>query len=202
MRIKKANQKMTLLTLVVALSVAVYLNWEYAKSADLTLDAAAANASVSTTTMITDALAVDVSADPGQTGDKNYGEAQLVSVTETTGSEFFEQARLSRTKTRDEALDKMQKTLKNTKLSQEEKDQLTQSLSRTIDNITTESDMESLIKAKGFVDCVAFIDDDKVNVTVMTSSDGLDKTQVAQIRDIVLSKCAVSPQNITVVEVK
>lgn len=32
MRSKKLNQKMTLLTLVVALGVAVYLNWEYAKS--------------------------------------------------------------------------------------------------------------------------------------------------------------------------
>ena len=40
MRSKKLNQKMTLLTLVVALGVAVYLNWEYAKSTDLALDAA------------------------------------------------------------------------------------------------------------------------------------------------------------------
>lgn len=203
MKIKKANQKMTLLTLVVALGVAVYLNWEYAKSADLTLDATAANANApfSSTEMITDGLAVDANT-TAEVVNKNYGEAQLVSVAEPTGSKFFEEARLSRTKTRDEALDKMQKTLKNSKLSDAEKDQITQSLTKTIDDITVESDIENLIKAKGFVDCVAFIDDDKVNITVMTSSDGLDKTEVAQIRDIVLGKCAVSAQNITVVEVK
>ena len=40
MRKAKTNRKMTLATLVVALAVAVYLNWEYAKSADLALDAA------------------------------------------------------------------------------------------------------------------------------------------------------------------
>lgn len=195
MRNSKVNQKMTLLTLVVALGVAVYLNWEYAKSTDLALDATQANAPV--TGVVTDALAVDA-----RVGDKNYGEAQLVSVGEATGDKFFEQARLSRTKTRDEALDKLQKSLKNAKLTNEEKAELTAQLTATIDSITAESDIENLIKAKGFVDCVAFIDSDKVNITVMTTNDGLTKEEVAQIRDIVLSKCKVSAQNITVVEVK
>lgn len=204
MNMKKANQKMTLLTLVVALGAAVYLNWEYAKSTDFVVDATQANAAVDTAddNIVTDALTVNAEVSQEETVDKNYGEAQLVSVSETTGNEFFEQARLSRTKTRDEALDKLQKTLKSTELSSEEKEQLTQTLSKTIDNITTESDIESIVKAKGFIDCVAFIDEDKVNITVMTSNDGLDKTEVAQIRDVVLSKCSVSPQNITIVEVK
>ena len=174
MRSKKLNQKMTLLTLVVALGVAVYLNWEYAKSTDLALDAAEANAPVSTG-VVTDALAVDGEV---ETGDKNYGEAQLVSVGEPTGEEFFEQARLTRTKTRDEALDTLQKSLKSAKLSDEEKEELTARLTATIDHITAESDIESLVKAKGFVDCVAFIDGDAVDVTVMTTSDGLTKEEV------------------------
>ena len=204
MRSKKINQKMTLLTLVVALGVAVYLNWEYAKSTDLALDAAAANAQVAASTdaepgVITDALAVDGEV---ATGDKNYGEAQLVSVGEATGDEFFEQARLTRTKARDEALDTLQKSLKNAKLTDEEKESLTAQLTAAIDNIATESDIENLVKAKGFVDCVAFIDGDQVDVTVMTTSDGLTKEEVAQIRDIVLSKCQVTAQNITIVEVK
>ena len=204
MNMKKANQKMTLLTLVVALGAAVYLNWEYAKSTDFVVDATQANAVMDTSdhNIVTDALTVNAEVSQEETVDKNYGEAQLVSVSKTTGNEFFEQARLSRTKTRDEALDKLQKTLKNTELSSEEKEQLTQTLSKTIDNITTESDIESIVKAKGFIDCVAFIDEDKVNITVMTSNDGLDKTEVAQIRDVVLSKCNVSAQNITIVEVK
>ena len=176
MRSKKLNQKMTLLTLVVALGVAVYLNWEYAKSTDLALDAAEANAPVTTTGVVTDALAVDGDV---ETGDKNYGEAQLVSVGDT-----------------------LQKSLKSAKLSDEEKDALTAQLTAAIDSITAESDIETLVKAKGFVDCVAFINGDAVDVTVMTTSDGLTKEEVAQIRDIVLSKCQVTAQNITIVEVK
>ena len=59
MQVKKINQKMTLLTLVVALGVAVYLNWEYAKSTDLVMgDTIQANAAASTE-IITDELAVD-----------------------------------------------------------------------------------------------------------------------------------------------
>lgn len=193
----KTNQKMTMLTLAVALGVAVYLNWEYAKTTDNAL-AAAATPSATTPPAVTDQLAVDASAE----ADKNYGEAQLVSVNGGSGSEFFETARLQRSKTRDEALDALQKSLKSAKLTDEEKSELTAKLTAQIESITLESDVENLIRAKGFVDCVAFINEGQVNITVMTPSDGLTKEEVAQIRDIVLSKCSVSVQNITVVEVK
>lgn len=42
----------------------------------------------------------------------------------------------------------------------------------------------------------------RADLTVMTSGDALTAAQVAQIRDIVLSKSEVTAQNITVVEVK
>lgn len=200
----KTNQKMTMLTLVVALGVAVYLNWEYAKTTDNALAAAAA-APTASPAPITDLLAADAAsadAQAGEAADKNYGEAQLVSVNGQSGDDFFEAARLQRSKTRDEALDALQKSLKSAKLTDEEKTELTARLTDQIESITTESDVESLIRAKGFVDCVAFINDGQVNITVMTTSDGLTASEVAQIRDIVLSKCSVSAQNITVVEVK
>ena len=63
----------------------------------------------------------------GQAG-KNYGEAQLVSVSKDSGTEFFEQARLNRSKARDEALDAIKKTLKSADLSESEKDSITQKL--------------------------------------------------------------------------
>ena len=206
MRVKKRNQKMTMLTLVVALGAAVYLNWAYAKNAEISLEAEPTGAGI-----VTDGLAVETQAGAGeesdagetsQAGDKTYGEAQLVSVGSESSSDFFENARLTRSKTRDEALDTLQSSLKKSSLSNEEKEELTQQLTQQIAAITQESDVENLIKAKGFVDCVAFIDNGTVNITVMTSGDGLTADQVAQIRDIVLSKCSVSAQNITVVEVK
>lgn len=197
MKTFKSKRQLTLLTLVVALGVAVYLNWQYAKNGDGLNLPTEAPVDASTTqaeefTANTDAQEVD----------KNYGDAQLVSAKADSGEEYFEQARLTRTKTRDEALDTLQKTLKSAKISDEEKAAATEKLTDAVSNMTAESDIENLVKAKGFVDCVTFINDGKANVAVMTKSDQLSASEVAQIRDIVLSKSGVEAQNITIVEVK
>ena len=78
---------------------------------------------------VTDPLAVETAADAEDTetsavddADKNYGEAQLVSVNQDSGTEFFESARLTRSKARDEALDTLKKSLKDAGLTKEEKD--------------------------------------------------------------------------------
>ena len=201
MRTVKHKQGFTLVTLAVALSLAVYLNWEYAKTTDSPLATeTSAEAEAGT---LTDPLATETDAgESPQNGDKNYGEAQLVSLIDKGGTEFFEQARMDRTKSRDTALDSLKKSLKGTGLSSEEKNALTQQLTEKIDNITAESEIETLIKAKGFADCVTFIDDGQVNVTVMSANDTLQADEVAQIRDIVLSKCSVKAQDIHVVEIK
>lgn len=204
----KSRRQFTLLTLVAALGVAVYLNWEYAKSDALLPDdaqAAAADSGVSVSTgveedagALTDPLTTDTASSEGN---KNYGDAQLVSIGQKSSDQYFDEARLSREKSRDEALDTLEKSLKKANLSEEEKAELTARLSGVVESITAESDIENLVKAKGFVDCVAFVDDGKVNVTVQAPGEGLDQEQVAQIRDVVLSRCEVKAQDITVVEV-
>lgn len=198
MRKAKTNRKMTLATLVVALAVAVYLNWEYARSADLALDTAAPAAGDAAEEPVVDELLVQAQPSASRT----YGEAQLVSASAASSQSFFEEARLARTKARDEAMDSLQKSLKKASLTEQEKTDLTARLTQEVDAITQESDVEALIKAKGFVDCVAYVSEGKVNITVMTSGDRLTADEVTQIRDIVLSKCNVTAQNITVVEVK
>lgn len=138
----------------------------------------------------------------GQAG-KNYGEAQLVSVSKDSGTEFFEQARLNRSKARDEALDAIKKTLKSADLSESEKDSITQKLQNQISSITVESSIESLIKSKGFADCVVSIGEGRADITVMTENDALTAEEVTRIRDAVLGKCkGLSAQDITVVEVR
>ena len=147
----------------------------------------------------------------GQAG-KNYGEAQLVSVSKDSGTEFFEQARLNRSRTvkhlfkivqRDEALDAIKKTLKSADLSESEKDSITQKLQNQISSITVESSIESLIKSKGFADCVVSIGEGRADITVMTENDALTADEVTRIRDAVLGKCkGLSAQDITVVEVR
>ena len=208
---KLKSRGATAVVLTLALGAAVYLNWSFSREAPPSLvvsDTAgeAVETSAQAAEPITDPTAAG--ADPQmmsaeETANKNYGEAQLVSVNKDSGTEFFESARLTRSKARDEALDTLKKSLKDTKLTSEEKEQLTTQLSDRISNITLETKLETLIKSKGFTDCVVNLEGSKANVTVMTESDALTAEEVTRIRDALLSQCkGLTAQDITIVEVK
>ena len=203
--ISKNTRKATAITLAAALVVAVYLNWQYARTG-VTLEEDAVNVAATVETEeavsapIMDGLMTE--AEAVSSANKDYGEAQLVSVANNSGSKFFEEARLKRTKAHDEAMDAVQKALKSASLSAEEKKSYTQQLTGSLEDLNAENEIETLVRAKGFADCLCFLQSGRADLTVMTSGDALTAAQVAQIRDIVLSKSEVTAQNITVVEVK
>lgn len=203
--ISKNTRKATAITLAAALVVAVYLNWQYARTG-VTLEEDAVNVAATVETEeavsapIMDGLMTE--AEAVSSANKNYGEAQLVSVANNSGSKFFEEARLKRTKAHDEAMDTVQKALKSASLSAEEKKSYTQQLTGSLEDLNAENEIETLVRAKGFADCLCFLQSGRADLTVMTSGDALTAAQVAQIRDIVLSKSNVTAQNITIVEVK
>ena len=185
--LSRNTRRVTALTLAAALVIAVYLNWQYARAditpqtEDDTLMVSAEPVEAEAETAITDALPTEAEAASGV--NKNYGEAQLVSVANDSGTRFFEQARLKREKAHDEAMDTLQKRLKSSSL-------------------TAENEIETLVRAKGFADCLCFLQAGRADLTVMTAGEPLTAAQVAQIRDVVMNKSSVTAQNITVVEVK
>lgn len=203
--ISKNTRKATAITLAAALVVAVYLNWQYARTG-VTLEEDAINVAATVETEeavsapIMDGLMTE--AEAVSSANKNYVEAQLVSVANNSGSKFFEEARLKRTKAHDEAMDAVQKALKSASLSAEEKKSYTQQLTGSLEDLNAENEIETLVRAKGFADCLCFLQSGRADLTVMTSGDALTAAQVAQIRDIVLSKSNVTAQDITIVEVK
>ena len=204
--IAKHTRRATAITLAAALVVAVYLNWQYART-DVSLQEDAVTVSAAAETqaepaaeVVTDGLMTE--AEAVSSAGKNYGEAQLVSVANDSGAKFFEEARLKRQKAHDAALDTIQKTLKSSSLSAEEKKTYAQELTGNLEDLHAENEIETLVKAKGFADCLCFLQSGRADLTVMTAGDALTAAQVAQIRDIVLSKSSVTAQDITVVEVK
>ena len=167
----------TAAVLTLALGAAVYLNWSFSREAPPSLvvsdtpgsrgDLGPGRRADHRPLVLETAAGADtqmMSAE--ETANKNYGEAQLVSVNKDSGTEFFESARLTRSKARDEALDTLKKVPEDTKLTSEEKEQLTTQLSDRISNITLEAKLETLIKSKGFTDCVVNLEGSKANVTV------------------------------------
>lgn len=166
------KKQIILAGLVVILSVAVYLNWEFSKN--------------------------DINLKPD---DKNYGQTEMtdVDVTETS-EEYFAQARLNRQKNRDEALASVQTMLKDEKLTQAQREEIGAKAAEITKLSQCEASIEELIKAKGFQECVAFVDGETASVVVSTQ--GLTDAQAAQIFDIILNKTKINSENINIVEVK
>ena len=202
--LSRNTRRVTALTLAAALVVAVYLNWQYARAditpqtEDDTLMVSAEPVEADAETTITDALPTEAASGVN----KNYGEAQLVSVANDSGTRFFEQARLKREKVHDEAMDTLQKSLKSSSLTAEEKKEYTAQMAAGLEDLNAENEIETLVRAKGFADCLCFLQAGRADLTVMTAGEPLTAAQVAQIRDVVMNKSSVTAQNITVVEVK
>lgn len=91
--LSRNTRRVTALTLAAALVVAVYLNWQYARAditpqtEDDTLMVSAEPVDAKAETTITDALPTEAEAVSG--AGKNYGEAQLVSVANDSGTRFL-----------------------------------------------------------------------------------------------------------------
>ena len=127
-----------------------------------------------------------------------YARADITPQTE----DFFEQARLKREKAHDEAMDTLQKSLKSSSLTAEEKKEYAAQMAAGLEDLNAENEIETLVRAKGFADCLCFLQAGRADLTVMTAGEPLTAAQVAQIRDVVMNKSSVTAQNITVVEVK
>ena len=65
-------------------------------------------------------------------------------------------------------------------------------------DMETEANIETLIKSKGFADCVAVINGDTASIVV--KSEGLLASQISQINEIVYEQAGISPVNITIIQ--
>ena len=118
---------------------------------------------------------------------------------EDSGSDsYFSDAMSSREKARDEAIAVLQTIVDSGDALADTKEQALADIAKIVEEMTMEANIEALIKAKGFSDCVTVISGDKANVIV--KCDGLLETEVAQIAEIVYSEAGITPANITLVE--
>ena len=109
----------------------------------------------------------------------------------------FARIRLSRQESRDSAVELLQQTM-----AYEESGTAAAGLDQIVNNALEESQIESLIVAKGFADCVAYMDEDLIRIAVASSEEGLSEADVALISDIVTSQTEYSLSSIRIIEVK
>ena len=120
----------------------------------------------------------------------------------TAGTEYFAAARLTRQVSRDEALELLQTAASSEAASQETIDSAMNAISRMAACSMQEAQIENLLLAKEFDDCVVYIGDDAVTVAVPAPMEGLSEDAVARITDVICTETEYSPQQLNIIEVK
>lgn len=116
-----------------------------------------------------------------------------------TVTDYFAAVRLSRQEARDSAVDLLQEAMAYAEGEQAE--QTGNELEQIVQTALCEAQIESLIIAKGYTDCVAYMGSEGISVAVSSPEGGLLQEDVAVIADIVMSQSEYTLDEIRVVEV-
>ena len=194
----KLKRNAVITTVVLFVCVAAYLNWSYSNE-DVTDAAVTEN-----TTPI--ALSPDVGAlgsfadDMGE--HSTDGEASGLFYDGAVAAGYFAEARIGRRQARDAAVETLASVNEAQGASQEILDGALAKITAIAAFSQKEAELEALIRAKGFADCVAFLSDDGVKVTVPSPQAGLSAVDVAKITEVVTSETDFSPAALQIIEVK
>lgn len=126
------------------------------------------------------------------------GDGASAEVGKAAEDSYFAATVLSRQKARDEALGVLQTVVDSAEAMQETKAQAFADISQIAKDMESEANIETLIEAKGFEDCVAVVNGSTVNIVV--KSDGLLPSEIAQINEIVYEQAGALPVNVKIVE--
>ena len=111
---------------------------------------------------------------------------------------YFASTMLDRQHARDEALEVLRSVTASAEALESTKTQAFEDISVLARDIERESNIETLVKSKGFEDCIAVISGSTVNIIVKTN--GLLPGEVAQIKEIVYEQTGAEPINVKIIE--
>ena len=183
MKIWKKN--MVAAAVLVTVCAGIYMNWLYteqqtAKNLTDTLDAEK---------VMSDELL-------------ELGDVQVLSEENTadTASDYFAAVRLSRQQARENAVNLLQEAMAYS--DQTKAAESTAELEDIIQTALTEAQIESLVIAKGYADCVAYMSNQGISIAVAAPEGGLQPEDVAVIADIVMTQSEYTLDEIRIVEVQ
>lgn len=186
---------------------AVYLNWSYTQDT-------AAGKNLGQAALVggrEDPLLTQP--DPGTADGKSDGKSdgkaedgqgqdgtQANDPTTTESGSYFSTARLNRQQARDNALSLLQEAAKDEKADQTAVDEANASIQTMADATVTEAQIENLITAKGYTDCVAFLGEDSISVVVSALDNGMTDADAARIGEIVMEQTGLKADQIKIIE--
>lgn len=167
---------------LVTVCCGIYVNWLYAGGETNSLE----------DTLDSDKVMSDELLDLGDS-------VQVGGDGENIVSDYFAAVRLSRQEARDSAISILQEAMSYGDAEQQESSNA--QLEQIIQTALTEAQIESLVIAKGYADCVVYISEEGVSVAVASPEGGLQQADVAVIADIVITQSGYTMNDIRVVEV-
>ena len=189
--------------IAVFVCAAVYLNWSYEQEAGKTLgestmvgkeDPLVSGSSSS------DSSSSSQQDDAAQQGDQSSTDGQQTGA--ESGDDYFANARLNRQQSRDSALSLLQDAAAREDADQTLRDEANQSIQTMADYTVTEAQIENMIVAKGYTDCVAFRGENSLSLAVAAPEGGLTDADTARILDVVSQNAGFTADQVTIIEVE
>lgn len=181
MKLWKRNAVVAAIVLFVC--VAVYLNWSYQH------EAADTGKTLGQATLV-----------GGKTNDSLLAASAAPSETAGASTGYFASAKLNRQQARDSALTILQDTVNSDTADTAAKTEAGTAIETLATATVSEAQIENLVVAKGYADCVAFISDGGVSVVVSATENGLQDADVARITEIVTGETGVPASQIKIIE--
>lgn len=174
-------------TVLLFVCTAVYLNWRYAGNVMEDVTVPGEQSQEESTRVLGDAALVG--------GEIVDAESTVIST-----ATYFDTARLSRQQSRDNALSLLREASEQENVDQAALDEANRAIQTLAGYTMLETQIENLVIAKGYADCVAFMGDNSISVVVSASADGLQTEDVAKIMDIVLSETEYTAEQVRILE--
>ena len=133
----------------------------------------------------------------GENNMQNNFDGSTATGGNATSENYFTATALNRQQSRDEAIDVLKLVSESDESSEEARAEASAKISQIAVDIQNENNIETLVKAKGFEECVAVIGDNSVSVIVKAES--LLANEAAQILAIVYETTGISPENISII---
>lgn len=175
---KKAKRNIIIVTVLFFVCAAVYLNWSYNHSWGRADEA-----------MV-------------EAEDAAMAAAKAEGAEAEEAFDYFAEARLTRQTSRDEALSLLQTAAASESASQETIDGAMDAISAMAQWSMQETQVENLLIAKDFDDCVVYMSDDSVTVAVPAPMEGLSEAAVARITETITAETDYDATQLRVIEIK
>lgn len=119
---------------------------------------------------------------------------------EESEKDFFIEYKLERDKARSEQVNIFRELINNPNSDQATKKEAQKMMLALTGKMEKEMEIESLIRARGYKDALAYIHDEAVDVIIHTN--GLEKEDVAKVGDIIVKVTGFNTEDVTIIEKK